>query len=280
LGFDPAPRPADDRPAAGQEEHSMRRVLAMVVICAAAASPALADVKLTATIGGKGMGMAGSGESVTYIKGMKMRTDSSMAGRQTASIIDVGAQKMIVLNPGKQEAEVYDMTAMAADMAKNVDMSAAKVSMTPNGQTKQILGRQTTGYDLSITMPMAAGGMNMDIVLSGPAFIAKDAPGGADYAAFYKAAAEKGFFFTAPQQAKANQAQAKSMAEMYRQMAAIGGLPYSSEIQIKFAGSGPMAAMMEKMGGVSMTTTVTAVATDPIPDSTFEVPAGWKVTNK
>jgi hypothetical protein len=251
-------------------------MLAATALCGALVAPAFADVKITATMSGKGMGMAGTGESVTYIKGSKMRSDSSIAGNQTATIVDVGAQKMIVLNMKKQEAEIYDLSQLSRDLESKVDMSAAKVSMTANGQTKEILGRQTAGYDVAITMPMAMGEMKMDIVLSGPVFVAKDAPGAADYTTFYKTAAEKGMFFSAPQQARANPAQAKSMAAMYKAMADTGGVPYSSDISIKFEGSGPMAAMMSKMGGVTMTTTVTNISTDAIADSTFEVPADFK----
>jgi len=42
-----------------------------------------------------------------------------------------------------------------------------------------------------------------------------------------------------------------------------------------------MAAMMQKMGALNTTTTeVVAISTDAIPDSTFDVPEGYKVVKR
>jgi hypothetical protein len=51
---------------------------------------------------------------------------------------------------------------------------------------------------------------------------------------------------------------------------------FESEMNIAFEGEGPMAAMMKKMSN-SITTEVVSYSTDPIPDSLFEIPAGYKV---
>ena len=65
----------------------------------------------------------------------------------------------------------------------------------------------------------------MTIAMTGVSWIAKGAPGSAEYSAFYKGAAEKGWIFTDPRAAKAQPGQAKAMAEMYTQFAQIGGMP-------------------------------------------------------
>jgi hypothetical protein len=109
--------------------------------------------------------------------------------------------------------------------------------------------------------------------------LAKNGPGQADVTAFYKAAADKGLFFGDPRAAKAQPGQAKGMTALYREMAALG-VPLAHEMTIKFDGSGPMASMMGKMGGSTMSNEVLSVSTDPIPDSTFEIPAGYKVIKR
>jgi hypothetical protein len=48
---------------------------------------------------------------------------------------------------------------------------------------------------------------------------------------------------------------------------------------MRFEGSGMMASMMNKMGGMTMTTDVQAVSSVSIPDATFEVPTGYKTKN-
>ena len=67
------------------------------------------------------------------------------------------------------------------------------------------------------------------------------------------------------------------MAEMYRQMAATGGIPYEQVTNIKMSGEGQMAAMMAKMGNITSTTTVESVDTGALAADLFAVPAGYKV---
>jgi len=132
-------------------------------------------------------------------------------------------------------------------------------------------------------MDSAMGGnkeMMMTVTLSGPVWIVPNAPGAADYARFYKDAVEKGWIFSDPRAAKAQPGQAKAMAEMYNQIAAIGGIPYETDMQIKMGGGGPMGAMLAKIGNVTMTTTINAVEVGALADDLFAPPAGYKLTTK
>ena len=152
--------------------------------------------------------------------------------------------------------------------------------MTPTAETKQILGRNCTRYDTRVAVKTAPiPNQPMTIVMTGPAWIAKDAPGQGDYAAFYRAAVEKGFIFMDPKAAKAQPGQAKGMATMYKAMAD-AGLPLATEVQMKFEGTGPMAAMMNKMASFSFSSVVTAIGTETVPDDRFAVPAGYKTKTK
>ena len=122
--------------------------------------------------------------------------------------------------------------------------------------------------------------MDMTAVLSGPICIVKNAPGSADFAGFYKAAVEKGWIFSDPRGAKAQPGQAKAMAEMYRQIANIGGIPYASEVQIKMSISGPLAGLLAKIGNVTMTSTTDSVEVGPLTDNRFAPPAGYRLNQK
>ena len=138
---------------------------------------------------------------------------------------------------------------LRSELSKAVDVSGAKASLKANGQTRPIGGHSAIGYDLEISMQSAIGGgkdMDMTAVLSGPIWIVKNAAGSADFARFYKAAVDKGWIFSDPRGAKAQPGQAKAMAEMYRQMANIGGIPYATDVQIKMSGSGPLAGILRK----------------------------------
>jgi len=261
----------------------MTRILVGTVLALALAAPVRADVTLHQTTGGKGMGMSGDAKAVTRIKGNKMRTDTTLGDKTHTMIFDVDAQKLYVFDSQKKEVDVWDMAAFEAEIGKAVDVSGAKASINPNGQTRQIAGHSAAGYDIEVSMNSAMGGskdMTMTVTLAGPAWIVKNAPGSADYARFYKAAADKGWIFSDPRGAKAQPGQAKAMAEMYRRMAEIGGIPYQTDMQIKMSGSGPMAAVFSKMGNMSMTTTVDSVETGSLADNLFAPPDGYKVNQK
>lgn len=255
------------------------RSLSIGILAACLATPAFADVTVTSQVAGKGAAQMAAGQTITYIKGLKMRADSTVAGRNTSVILDVENQKMITLDHAKKQAQVHSM----ADLRKNMDQAMKAgppaASVTPNGQTEEVAGQTCTGYDVRMSMPMAMGpdpGMKMS--MSGPVCIARGAPGTEDFTRFYLAAAERGFIFSDPRAAKAAPQQSQGMAELYKQMAEIGGIPYRMEMSMKVEGQGPMADMMNKMmANSSFTTTVQSVTTDAIAADRFDVPAGYAV---
>jgi hypothetical protein len=96
--------------------------------------------------------------------------------------------------------------------------------------------------------------MKMVVNLEGPMWIVKGAPGTAEYLAFYKSRRRQGLVLLRPALAKAQPGQAKAMAEVQRQLASTGGIPYEQETTVKMSGDGPMAGMLAKMGNLTSTT--------------------------
>jgi hypothetical protein len=257
----------------------MTRRLLTAVLGLAVLSPAWADVTIKATATGKGLGMSGTTQNVTYIKGLKMRSEAVSGKASTATIFDVDAQKMYILNDKKKEADVWDMGAFTQEVSKSISADGVRASMKPNGQTKTVNGQNADGYDVEIVVPVTMGGpggMQMTMLLTGVSWIAKGAPGAADYAAFYKGASEKGWIFTDPRQAQGAPGQAKAMAQMYAEFAKIGGMPVETQMDVKAQGEGPMAALIGKMGGISTSTTTDSIDTASLADSLFQVPADYK----
>jgi hypothetical protein len=263
----------------------MRRLLCAatsVVFAAFWVAPVLADVTIKQAVDGKVMGFSGKGTSTTYIKGNRMRIETVLGDRTQVMIFDVDAQKLYVVDMRRKQVDAWDMAAFAAQIEKSVDIQGAKGSIKPNGQSKQIGGRTASGYDMAMSMQAAMAGskdLNMTVTMQGPAWIVKGAPGSADFSRFYKAAADKGFIFGDPQAAKAQPGQAKALAEMYRQFADIGGIPYETQMDIKMSGEGPM-AMVARMGNATMTQVVESVDTAALADDLFVPPAGFKVNPK
>lgn len=259
------------------------RRLSVCLVMIGLACPAYADVTLKQTVTGKGLGMSGTTPATIYIKGNRMRTDTQTGDRVQTQIFDLDAQRMYMFDSKKKEADVYDMAAFAAELAKSVDTSNMKVSFKANGQKKEIDGKAATGYDLEIIVPTTLGGnkdMSMTMTLSGPVWVVKGARGTDDYVHFYKTAVEKGWIFSDPRAAKGQPGQAKAMAEMYNQLAAAGGIAYETEANMKMSGGGPMGGLFAKMGNMTFTMTTTSVAAGALADDLFAPPAGYKLSNK
>jgi len=258
----------------------MKRSILIALFSLALAAPSFADITMKATVVGKGVGMGGTMASTTFIKGSKMRSDIVMADTTRTTIIDMDTMKMYSFDGKKKEADVFDMTRLAADIGESVQVSDIKASVKANGKTKEVSGKSASGYDMEVSVPAAMGGkdgMKVTVSLVGPVWIVKGGPGTAEYMAFYKNAVEKGWFFSDPRAAKVQPGQAKAMGEMYRQLAATGGIPYEQEMNIKMSGEGQMAAMLAKMGNISMTTTVQSIETGTLAEDMFAVPAGYKL---
>ena len=268
---------------------------ALALLTCLAAAPARADVTIKSTVKATGP-MAMEGQSVSSIKGTKMRIETTMSGDmaammpnaqpgkplKTVAIVDVDRRQMTVLDESTKTATVYDLGKIASQMQQAGGPSDVKVSMSPTGQSRQILGRQCVEYKLSVTMVVTPpmGGSSMTITLGGPTWIAKDAPGSGDFAAFYKAAGENGLFFTPNAAAAANNVQTRGMAAMYKALAETGGIPYEQVIQVNMeAADSQRADMMKRAGQPATTMTVTGVSTDPIPDEMFTVPPGYTTRN-
>jgi hypothetical protein len=233
---------------------------------------------MVAQMTGKMMGRNASGETVTYIKGSKMRTDQTMGGSQLSTIMDVDAGELISINHKNKEAEIWNVADLQKTMqATGVAASGVDVKITPNGETREVAGYKAVGHDLSVSVKSQMGeGMSMTVSISGPAFLSTDAPGAQDYATFYIAAADKGFFFGDPRAAKAQPGNAKGMMALYRTMAE-KGVPLDSKQTITLAGDGPMAGLLAKMGGGEINSLVTSISADALADDIFTVPSGYKI---
>lgn len=245
--------------------------------------PLLADVTVKSTGTGKVLFMSPDTTTTTYVKGLKMRVDNGDKDTIKTVIFDLDGQKMYFFDNKKKEADVWDMSTIAEDMAKVVQTGEIKSSIKPNGQTKQIAGKTANGYDIEIIVPFMNGGekgMAMTMTMTGKTWMVKGAPGTADYAAFYKGAAQKGWVFQDPKSAKASPGQAKANAKMYEQFASLGGIPYETEMDMKASGDNPMAGLMAKAMHMQMTTTVQSVEAGTLAAEMFAPPAGYKLNMK
>jgi hypothetical protein len=256
----------------------MKHTITALLTALLTASVALADVTVNSQTSGTGMGTLGEGESVVRVKGLKMRSEQRTGKNRFVMIMDVEKRQMISLDEKKKQAEVFDLTELAKEQAA-ITGSDVVAELKAGGGSREIAGYACKEHQMTIRVrsePMP--GESLDIVMSGPVWLSEDAPGHEEYARFYLAAAEAGMFFGQPAAAKGQPGQARGMTLMYKTMAE-AGMPLASEIKASFDGTGMMGSMMKKMG-FTMSTTVTSISTEPLPDDLFAVPAGWKTKSK
>jgi hypothetical protein len=256
----------------------MRLTTFLCAAACAAATPAAADVTITQTTSGKMMVMNLGGESVTRIKGNRLRIDQTgKDGTTLSTIIDIDGQRMISFDSKKKEATVMPLNVLQENLGKMT--AAPKVKLTPTAETKQVAGYTCKVHELGVAFPFSPGGedMQMTMVMSGPACLSTDAPGYADYQRVYRAAAEKGFIFGDPRAAKGPGAsQARGLATLYKTFAE-AGMPLEQQINIGLEGDNPMAGMMNRMVKSTISSTTLKVDTGDVAADLFDVPAGYKV---
>ena len=256
----------------------MRKILPCLAVMVLLAPMAGADLKVTSQVESTGMASVGDGETVTYIKGMKMRSDSRAGGNAQTMILDIEKRQMILLNAKKKRAEVYDLAPMAE---QQVSVGTGDVKLEATGNTRNIAGYSCEDHNISVTISAGmaeAPGMAMDLSMKGPVCLSKQAPGAKEYFEIYKVMAEKGLFFGSPDAAKSQPGRERGMTQLYKAMAE-KGVGLATELEVGFEGSGMMAKMMKRMG-FTTTTQVTAISDAALSDDLFEIPAGYKVKNR
>ena len=246
----------------------MKRLPFVLVALGMSAAVASADVTITGTISGSAAQTAISGTTTSSAKGTKFRIDTEISGQNLTILSDSATKQQWKIDHASKQIEPLDQGAAMA--ALPVTFGDAKAVVTPNGQTKEILGRVCQGYAVDVTMPMALAGETVVVRLSGPAWIAKDGAGVAEYKAAQKALSDLGMSTSVFTQGP----QVKGLAEMAKALAEVG-IVMEQEIQMTIEGTGQMAQMMAQVGGMTMTTKVTAITTDPIPDAKFALPEGY-----
>jgi len=242
---------------------------ALVLAClAVVAAPAFADVTLKMTMSTSGGPVAMEMSTVTYIKGMKMRSDVQGMNQDMSMFVDVAAKQQVMVN--NVTKEVQDLGAALASMP--MSFGEMTVSVKPSGQTKTILGTTCAGFTVQVAMPMTIMDETLTMSMSGVVWIAKEGPGVAEYQAFTKAAAAAGVMAGPMSQGP----QAKGLAQMQAAFAE-NGVPLEQDMQMSITGSGERAQMMAQMmskGAMRTTTTVTAISVEAIPAEMLVMPGG------
>ncbi|PYR88055.1 MAG: hypothetical protein DMF84_29775 [Acidobacteria bacterium] len=262
---------------------------AFVVLCSTVLR---ADVTVTTTTtieGGLSAMMAGSTpKTVMHIKGMQARSDVEVMGRTIASLVDLTKKEVIVLRPDDKTAHVIAGVMPEKPGAPPAQLPQVDGSFAPTGRSQTIDGLKCEEYAFSMTvamsnmtsgqqMPPQAAEMLKDLqmLMKGSTWVAKSAPGAAEYLAFQKAAIEANLATILAGGVPG--APSNGMDRVMKKFTGAEGIPYLTEMNMTLEGAGAAADMMKQMGAMKITSKVTAISTDPIAADLLVVPPDYKI---
>lgn len=265
----------------------MKRSLATLVVVVLCLVPLGADLTFTQTMtveGAMAAMMAGKPIAlVTRVKGKKARAD--MEVMEISSLTDLVTREVTILNHKDKTAQVIGARSAPMPNAPELNLD---FSFKPTGQAKAIDGVQCAEHVFTVSfglanmsgqqVPSEAAEAMKDVrmVMDGSVWIAKDAPGAAEYIAFQKAALDGNLSY-----ALGALMGGQSRGGMDKLMAALSeapGLPYLTEMTMSVEGTGPFVEMMKKqMTGMKLVQKMASVSTEPLGDDLFRVPADYTV---
>lgn len=266
--------------------------LLALLVCSAALHADVTIVQKTTVEGGMASMAPGGVPSptmTTRIKGMKGRLDVDMGTpsmpANISTISDVDAKKVVLLDHNQKTARVSTGASAPAPSPSAPTVNVAG-TVTPTGQTQTIDGLKCDEYTFTTSVsladisgsqmpPDAAAAMQgINVVMKGSMWVAKDAPGAAEYAAYQKAMSAADLASAALGATGVN---LPGMDKMAKAMSVVQGVPVLTEMTMSIEGQGQMADMMKQMGAMKVTTKVLSVKTDAIADDTFKVPEDYQV---
>jgi hypothetical protein len=264
-----------------------RQLFTLVAAVAIASASLSADVTFVTTMSMEGgmPGMAGqpAPTMTTHIKGLRSATVIDTAGMRMTNIIDLANRRVILLNSQDRTAQVFDSTSPKAE--KTITMPDMNFKLKATGQKRTIRGVECLEhvYEVAIAMDQMLGGTQMPpeaaamlagvrMKMNGSIWSATSGPGATEYMAYTKAAVAKDIM----ELMTAMTGLAGGMDQMLSATMQAPGIPYLTEVLMTVEGSGQMVDMMRQMGPMKMKMEVTSITTDPVADSLFEIPEGYK----
>jgi hypothetical protein len=269
--------------------------LSIAITLCGCASWTRADVTITESVAQEFAGVGAKFTQVQTVRGSSLRVEDSASAE--AWIYDAAAGAIIRLDAQQREARTYDAVRARADAEREVHIDASASQFSATGRTRLLRGRACREYRFDVRVPLGSAtsatvalGSSVRALLGavrarallvrGSVWIASSGAGVAEYVEFHRRAAERGVILSdagARDQGDGLLALAlvRARAELDRQVAALGGMPWAMDLTVRPQSSAVLARLDLRLRGRQRTRTI-AVTTDAISDDAFAVPPGWQ----
>ena len=270
---------------------------AAVLLCSAGLAADVTVTIATTIEGGLAAGASNSGMSpkvVTKISGAKSRTEVDTGDQILTTIIDTESNQMHVLRPAEKTALLFTVDAVATGQPA---AAAIDAEVKATGRKRDIEGVPCSEFTVMMKMDMAAmaagagsslppeaAALLKDIFLrvEGSTWVARDAPGATDYAAFQKAAARAAMSALSRVSASGGGSSPlpSGMERLFTGFPEATGIPYLTELTTAVEGTGQFVALLQGLAQMKIVSKVTGVSTGAISADTFTVPEGYTVVKQ
>jgi hypothetical protein len=258
----------------------MRTAFLACVVAGCLAARLSADVRIVEYVTTNIGGQAVNATRQTYIKGMAMRVETTLPNQQAVTIYDLRDGSSLLLDAARKNAERRALATRYAQVEREYPKDRVTVSLKSTGAKKDIAGASAAEQAFTIRVPMTKDKDELALLVTGSAWMAGGAAGADEYHAFARSAIESRLIVGPMSNNRILLASARAQTELYRALSALVGIPYTIDMTFDIDGHGPLAETVRKVIAGRETAAVTSVRTDPIADTMFLVPAGWKIDRK
>jgi hypothetical protein len=240
------------------------------------ATAAQADVTIVSRSEGRDLGSTSVGETVTYLQGLRMRTDVTVRGHTQSTIVDLDAAEFVALDHRSRRAEIRTLRRRAPDSGTAPNRRPT-MTLTPTGERQERLGQTCGEYAVEIAPEGTDEGTSVGVVIRGSVSIGTAGAAVQAWTAFHAAAAARAIVPTDPRVVDADPVRARAISILNERIAKVG-LPYVMQVQISAEGRGDGSDRLRAMGTSSLRTEIVRIDHGPLPGDTFTIPAGYAVT--
>jgi hypothetical protein len=258
-----------------------RRIAAAAwIVTLAAASTLSADVMVKESVSTTVNGRTIKSEIVYSVKDSMLRVhqirpeDGAMTG--SVRIYDARAGRLLLLDRAKQEAEVHDAAKAAAAVEKKLSSQSISADLKPTGATRTLLDVPCEEHSFVFKAPLDD---EVLLVRSGTACVTKQGAGLAEYVAFFRSA-ETVLVAGSVKVPSSAVAVDRTETELYRRIAALGGMPLAIDMTLTVEGRGFVAGLLKKKLSMARAVTATSIETAPLSEELFAVPSGWRTRRR
>jgi hypothetical protein len=207
-------------------------------------------------------------------------------GQILTALINLRTNQRIMLRPAQKTAQVSDLSAPRSDTDR-VLFSKANFSLKPTGRQQDINGQRCEEFTFATAMDLGQlGGLSpqlpkefiemtkgITLTTKGTVWIARTAPGAAEYRAYHKAATPANLAAPSASGLPSSPGQTIKLLSVGQDI----GIPYLIQLETAYEGTGPVVEMLKPMGAMKITSKVTDVSTAPISDEVFKVPEDYTI---